>query len=183
MLSGAGCETVTEGAQLLRLSMPTTSRHSLLAVLAASAPGGAILVVGLPSAAVVNELLAAMDITTRLLVVADDPEGITSLRQNCQADLRISLHAQPLTSFLDDIAAHQFSMIVFANGAESFVDRACGYLVQGGVAAGIVETMPSADAERVLSTLRDVDVYWVAARRARAAPVRRGGRKRNARNG
>ena len=133
--------------------MPTTSRHSLLAVLAASAPGGAILVVGLPSAAVVNELLAAMDITTRLLVVADDPEGITSLRQNCQADLRISLHAQPLTSFLDDIAAHQFSMIVFANGAESFVDRACGYLVPGGVAAGIVETMPGADAERVLSLI------------------------------
>ena len=156
------------------------SQDSLLSVLAASVPGGAILVVGVPDHTVVLDLMANMDITTRLLVIAETEKQLNSLRDKCKADLRMSMHAQDFDGFFADIAAHQFSLVICADVAATAVERACSHLEAGGMAVGVGVDAPRENVERVISGRVVQPLSWITTRRARRPPTRRGGRRRHA---
>lgn len=144
-------------------------------------PGHTVLYLGkAPRADAVSTLLGAMDITSRLLVVTTTEPTAAAVRATVPGDLRLSVHAQSLGSFLTDVAHHVFGMVILELDVTPPVARAAAALVApGGIAAGMSEQVaaPVPDADWVMwRSNGDSAPGWIGTRRARPAARRRGGR-------
>lgn len=144
-------------------------------------PGHTVLYLGAaPRAGAVSTLLGAMDITSRLLVVTTTEVTAAALRATVPGDLRLSVHAQGLASFLADVAHHVFGMVILEVDVAPSVARAAAALVApGGFAAGMSEQVaaPAPDTDWVMwQSNGGVAPGWIGTKRARPAARRRGGR-------
>ena len=93
-----------------------TSQGALAAATFASTVfSGAVLYLGSPSVEVIREVMRALDITTRMLVVTDDADLAQRVRAEVDADLRLSLHTQNLPEFVADIAHNEFRLILLSD--------------------------------------------------------------------
>ncbi|MEM7407252.1 MAG: hypothetical protein AAF458_18270 [Pseudomonadota bacterium] len=151
----------------------------VLAALAASCPGAAVVYLGADSVEAAGSLLSGIDITTRLLLVSDTQTVANRLHDSLPADLRLSVHVQDFGGFLNDVKAHQFAFLVCGTTAASHVEDAARLIAPGGFLVGATG-LPAigAGSEWIVAPLGGASWAWLATRRARPVPRRRGGRGR-----
>ena len=154
-----------------------TSQGALAAATFASTVfSGAVLYLGSPSVEVIREVMRALDITTRMLVVTDDADLAQRVRAEVDADLRLSLHTQNLPEFVADIAHNEFRLILLSDADSALTDQTLAMLSPCGMACGLGGTgMPSANSEFTVWHPEASDIVWVLSRRARPVAARRGG--------
>jgi hypothetical protein len=158
---------------------PGTGEAAFLGVLATSVPGHAVAYFGLPRASVVAGLLSSLDITSKLLVAVESGSDAERLREEAPGDLRLSVHAQTLGSLFDDIAVHQFGLVLVERLDVALTARAAGLVAPGGWCVGLGSTPLPDDIEAgefVHWVPAGDEAAWVMTRRARPTPQRRGGR-------
>lgn len=152
---------------------------ALLRVLAATLVGRAAISLGLISTEQVAALLAGLDITSRLIVASGNDRETRVLSADVPEDLRLSVHAQPLVEFLDDIAAHRFGLALVTEEGMPVLERALDMLEVGGIVVGLGRVGPFPDDPRFECVALDIeDLRWLATRRGRARPTRRKRRRR-----
>ena len=153
---------------------------ALLRVLAATLSGRAAISLGTISTGHVSALLAGLDITSRLIVASGDDGQIQVLNADVPEDLRLSVHAQPLAGFLDDIAAHRFGLVLITEEGMPVFARALDMLDVGGIVIGLGAIGPfPADSRFESAALELDDLRWLATRRQHARPSRRKRRSRS----
>ena len=146
------------------------------ATFASTVFSGAVLYLGSPSVEVTREVMRALDITTRMLVVTDDQQLAQRLRDQVDADLRLSTHTQNLSEFVADIAHNEFRLILLSDTDVALTDQTLTMLSPCGIACGLGDTaMPSANAEFTVWHPETSEIAWVLSRRARPVAKRRGG--------
>ena len=88
--------------------------QALLCILAASKPSGDVLFVGSPrDSDIINGVLRATDITTRVLVLETPDRPNPTFRV---ADLRFGAHVQDILSFCHDLVEPRFDLVVDSTG-------------------------------------------------------------------
>jgi predicted O-methyltransferase YrrM len=85
---------------------------SVASALAASKPAGAFLCIGDGAGEVGAWVLDGMDFSSGLVVLVQDPEEAAVLERELDRDVRASVHLQKAASFLIDVNAHRFDLIV-----------------------------------------------------------------------
>jgi len=150
-------------------------------VVASSRGSGVYLCSGRRSMDCAGWILDALDMTGRLVVQQDSATRLETIRECFNTDLRISVHAQNLSQFLDDVAKHRFELVVLdptEGQSPSTIPRVASALSDG----GILLLLGNADYGQVLSasdyliaTLDSVGTV-IARRRAGSRPKRAGGR-------
>jgi len=150
-------------------------------VIASSRGSGVYLCSGGGSMDCAGWILDALDMTGRLVVQQDGENNLETIRECFNTDLRISVHAQNLNEFLDDVAKHRFELVVLdptEGQSPSTIPRVASALSDG----GILLLLGDSDYHQVLSgsdylfsTVGRVGTM-IARRRAGSRPRRAGGR-------
>lgn len=107
---------------------------ALLAVLAASKPGGRLLELGTGTGHGTAWLLAGMDAASTLATVDTDPQVVAVAQHHLRADERVTFHVMDGAAFLDAAAGRRFDLI-YADawpGKFSHLDQALSVLRPGG---------------------------------------------------
>lgn len=163
------------------------TRGAFAGVLASSRGSGVYLCSGDDSLDSVGWIIDALDMSGRLIVHRAAAESIEILRECFNTDLRISVHAQDLTEFLDDVQRHKFEVIVLCRSmcSQANIQRTSMALSDGGFlilcqspGQSAVPQFDGMDAF-VFSELDGVGTV-IARRRSDSHPRRRGGRRRGA---
>ena len=108
---------------------------ALLAVLAASKPGGRLLEVGTGTGHGTAWLLSGMDRAATLDTVDTDPEVVAVARRHLGTDYRVTFHVMDGAMFLESQAARQFDLI-YADawpGKFTHLNQALSLLRPGGI--------------------------------------------------
>jgi predicted O-methyltransferase YrrM len=130
-LAGIMAET-----QALGFNMASEPRvGALLAVLAASKPGGKFLELGTGTGHGTAWLLAGMDAASTLDTVDNDAKVVAVAQRHLGSERRVSFHVMDGAEFLEQVPARQFDFI-YADawpGKFSHLDRALSLLRAGGM--------------------------------------------------
>lgn len=162
-------------------------RGAFAGLLASSRGSGVYLCSGDDSLDSVGWIIDALDMSGRLIVHRPESEQIAMLRECFNTDLRISVHAQDLNEFLDDVQRHTFEIIMLCQSmcTQANIQRTAAALSDGGFLILCqsnyqpeVAQFDGMDAF-VFSELAGVGTV-VARRRSDSHPRRRGGRRRGA---
>lgn len=108
---------------------------ALLAVLAASKPGGCFLELGTGTGHGTAWILAGMDAASRLDTVDTDPEVVAIAKRHLDADERVTFHIADGAEFIGKLQAGSFDFI-YADawpGKFSHLDEALALLRPGGI--------------------------------------------------
>jgi predicted O-methyltransferase YrrM len=108
---------------------------ALLAVLAASKPGGRLLEVGTATGHGTAWLLSGMDRAATLDTVDTDPEAVAVARRHLGTDYRVTFHVMDGAMFLESQTARQFDLI-YADawpGKFTHLNQALSLLRPGGI--------------------------------------------------
>ena len=160
-------------------AVATSGAEALVRTLAASVPGGTVLYVGANDRATLVAALAGADITTRVLALCEHTASAAQIQDGVLDDLRLSVHVQELASFLTDIAAHRFGIIVIGPDAAPQVQNLGNLLQPGGLMLALASvSMPNAAPDLEICRLQGDGLSWLATKRARSQPKRRAGRGR-----
>ncbi len=160
-------------------------RGAFTGLLASSRGSGIYLCSGDDSLDCVGWIIDALDMSGRLVVHRNSSERIESLTECYNTDLRISVHAQGLAEFLDDVKHHRFELIVLCRSMcdAQNIQRTAAALSDGGFLL-LCQCEPEATAPQldamsafVFSDLEGVGTV-IARRRSDSHPRRRGGRRR-----
>jgi len=129
------------------------SNHSpeigrLARALAASKQAGTFLCVGAGAGEIGAWVLDAMDYSSGLVILVEDESEARLLERAFDRDVRTSVHLQDAESFLTDVRAHRFELIVdLLRGPHPEVVRlALGALAAGGIYLGWQLGDPSSEA-------------------------------------
>ena len=108
---------------------------SLVRTLAASKLGGVAMQLGTGNPEVGTWLLDGMDITCRLIVLVDDTADPTRVKMDLGDDIRVAVHQQEASAFMDDIKAHRFQLLVFDSppASKEILSLALGLLEFGAI--------------------------------------------------
>jgi len=165
--------------------MANDERGAFTALLASSRGSGVYLCSGDDSLDCVGWIIDALDMSGRLIVHRDTDAQLETLRECFNTDLRVSVHAQELTEFLDDVQRHHFEIIVLSQSmcTEVNIQRTADGLSDGGFlimcqmgAGSDISQVDGMDAFMV-SELDNIGTV-VVRRRSNSQPRRRGGRRR-----
>lgn len=159
---------------------------SCVRVLASSRGGGVFLCCGDDSMDAAGWIIDALDMSGRLVVHRNSIDKLEAIRECFNTDLRISVHAQNLTEFLDDIKKHRFELVVLGASMCTIpnVERISTVLGDGGFMllsgfeheAALFEFKGH---EGFVFTTHDHVGTIAVRRRSNSHPRRRGGRRRN----
>jgi predicted O-methyltransferase YrrM len=132
----AAARDIARDAEALGFNMASESRvGSLLAVLAASKPGGRFLELGTGTGHGTAWLLDGMDASSTLDTVDTDPTVVEVARRHLGSDSRVTFHIIDGAEFLQRSRSSQFDLI-YADawpGKFSHLDEALGLLRPGGM--------------------------------------------------
>jgi len=123
----------TEALGFTMASEPKTG--ALLAVLAASKPGGRFLELGTGTGLGTAWLLAGMAAAARLDSVDTDPDAVAVARRHLGSDPRVTFHIADGADFISSASAGQFDLI-YADawpGKFTHLDQALSLLRAGGI--------------------------------------------------
>lgn len=163
---------------------------ALLRTLAASKVGGVFLQLGTGAPQAGAWLLDGMDITSKLVVVVDEPRLLPIVQATLGNDIRVAAHVQDTLEFLDDIRSHELHLILFDTepSDKRVVEAAAKLLAPGGVLVVLTTRSAQSFSNELYELLRqtqELQSTWldgllmVASRRpVRAKPIRRGARRR-----
>jgi predicted O-methyltransferase YrrM len=90
----------------------------LIRALATSKVGGTFLCLGEDAGEVGAWILDGMDLSSGLVALARDPREHSALERELGQDLRVSVHRQDAESFLTDVRAHRFDLVVDRTGGD-----------------------------------------------------------------
>ena len=137
--------------------------------LASSKIGGVFLQLGSGAPEVGAWLLDGMDITSRLVVVVDEPRLSPVIKETLGNDIRVAVHAQDTLQFLEDISSHELHVVFFdtAPHAEDVVHAAIKLLAPGGLIIGRLDDSDGSDS---------VDLYELFRRNSSLFSARLDGR-------
>ena len=127
---------ILEDTQARGFTMASEPRvGSLLAVLAASKPGGRLLELGTGTGHGTAWLLSGMDPASTLDTVDSDPDVVAVAQRHLRADGRVTFHVMDGAAFLQQLAPRQFDLI-YADawpGKFSHLNEALSLLRPGGM--------------------------------------------------
>lgn len=162
---------------------------ALVRSLASSKVGGVFLQLGSGAPEVGAWLLDGMDITSRLVVVVDEPRLSPVIKETLGNDIRVAEHAQDTLEFLEDIRSHQLHLVLFdtAPDDENVVRAAIKLLAPGGFVICLLNSSPDTRSgglydlfrrEESLFSARLDEAFLIATRRAQIAKSARRGARR-----
>lgn len=161
----------------------------LLRILAASKVGGVFLQLGRGAPEAGAWLLDGMDITSKLVVVAEEPRLVPIIEETLGNDIRVAVHVQDALEFIDDIRSHQLHFLIFDTGSveKELIMGAVELLVPGGLLVILISDMAHSDSRALFEWLRQApqlrtaclkEAVMVATRcPVRDKPIRRGARR------
>jgi len=119
----------------------------LARALAASKQAGTFLCIGAGAGEIGAWVLDAMDYSSGLVILVQDESEARLLEREFDRDVRASVHLQEVESFLTDVRAHRFELIVdLLRGAHPAIVRlALGALAAGGIYLGWQLVDPSSE--------------------------------------
>ena len=129
---------------------------ALVRTLAGTKIGGVFLQLGSGAPEAGAWLLDGMDITSRLVVVADEPCLIPVITDTLGNDIRVAVHSQETLEFLHDIRSHELHMVLFdsAPNDEEVVRAAVKLLAPGGILLSLTSNDPTGDTLDLYEWLR-----------------------------
>ena len=155
---------IVDDTNALSFDMISESKvGALLAVLAASKPGGRVLELGTGTGHGTAWLLAGMDAASRLDTVDTDPDVVEVARRHLCSDCRVTFHVMDGATFLQTSPGVTFDLI-YADawpGKFSHLDEALALLRPGGIYV-IDDLLPQANwpeghAPKVPALIEDIE--------------------------
>ena len=150
----------------------------VLQAISATVQSGLILLVGESAEKYHKEVLAAMELTTRL-VVNLHPEGVReNSAEHNESDLRVAVHRQIPEDFLSDVSHHFLNLVVTdSDFSEQLSEQIQSMLVGGGCWIILnAETIPESCIESYYM-LEIGSCLILVKKNMQNSKVRRGGRK------
>lgn len=158
---------------------------ALVRTLAGCKIGGVFLQLGSGAPEAGAWLLDGMDITSKLIIVVDEPQLSPVINNTLGNDIRVAIHAQDTREFLDDIRAHQLHVVLFDHPpSDPEVVRDVIKLLAPGALLMILATEALGDIHELLRrqdsllSIRVEGSMLLASRRAETAKLARRGARR-----
>ena len=176
--------TAAVGCQL-KLSHAT---GALVRTLAGSKTGGVFLQLGSGAPEAGAWLLDGMDITSKLVVVVDEPRLSVVINHTLGNDIRVAVHTQDTLEFLADISAHELHLILFDTEPDDIVvGAAVKLLAPGGLLLSLTSNPSKSGSPNLYDLLRrneslqstrvEGSLLLASRRPLITKPVRRGARR------